>query len=224
MRSAQYHCAVQYIFQRVQERHQRNLGVRIERHSAPDWGTWRRLQFKMSFAWWGMALISWFYLFNIQVRANCTTACNIQAALQYVELTHVYLVQVSFFSVVCFTKRKCACSLEQVPETCWPRLFSLGGRSLRAERMDERWCPDRSVWLVTFTFTEMHEENCERLFFRFLFHVWNDGRRQNRKKHSWNIMTAPCWLIEVILLLWIGQILKMNFTEFGLTLNFPIKC
>lgn len=36
-----------------------------------------------------MASVSWFYLFNIQVRANCTTACNIQAALQYVELTHV---------------------------------------------------------------------------------------------------------------------------------------
>lgn len=32
----------------------------------------------------GMASVSWFYLFNIQVRANCTTACNIQVAQQYV--------------------------------------------------------------------------------------------------------------------------------------------
>lgn len=27
VRSAQYHCTVQYIFQRVEERHQRNLGI-----------------------------------------------------------------------------------------------------------------------------------------------------------------------------------------------------
>lgn len=48
----------------------------------------------------GMASVSWFYLFNIQVRANCTTACNIQAALQYVELTHVSSsVYFFFFSV-----------------------------------------------------------------------------------------------------------------------------
>lgn len=118
----------------------------------------------------GMASVSWFYLFNIQVRANCTTACNIQAALQYVELTHVSSSASFFLYLFSFYKKKCACSLEQVPKSCWPRPFP-GGRSLWAEMEDEHWCwcPDRSVWLVTFTFTEMHKENCERFFFFCLF-------------------------------------------------------
>lgn len=106
----------------------------------------------------GMASVSWFYLFNIQVRANCTTACNIQAALQYVELTHVSS-SVSFFFCICFIlQKKCACSLEQVPKSCWPRI-SPGGRSLRAEqRMSIGvWRPDRSVRLVTFTFRDVPE-------------------------------------------------------------------
>lgn len=69
----------------------------------------------------GMASVSWFYLFNIQVRANCTTACNIQAALQYVELTRVS----RFFLFVCL--QKCACSLERVPKSCCPSPLRVGG-------------------------------------------------------------------------------------------------
>lgn len=57
----------------------------------------------MSFAIWEWLL--GFYLFNIQVRANCTTACNIQAALQYVELTRIK-VSVFFFSVSVLQKEK----------------------------------------------------------------------------------------------------------------------
>lgn len=53
----------------------------------------------------GMASVSWLYLFNIQVRANCTTACNIQAALQYVELTHVSS-SVSLFFLYLFRRTK----------------------------------------------------------------------------------------------------------------------
>lgn len=49
-----------------------------------------------------MASVSWFYLFNIQVRANCTTACNIQAALRYVELTHI--IEFFFFPLYLFYK------------------------------------------------------------------------------------------------------------------------
>lgn len=77
----------------------------------------------------GMASVSWFYLFNIQVRANCTTACNIQAALQYVELTRVS----RFFLFVCL--QKCACSLERVPKSCCPSPLRVGG----ACRPDGGW-------------------------------------------------------------------------------------
>lgn len=54
----------------------------------------------------GMASVSPLYLFNIQVRANCTTACNIQAALQYVELTHISSSVSLFFFCICFVVQK----------------------------------------------------------------------------------------------------------------------
>lgn len=85
----------------------------------------------------GMASVSWFYLFNIQVRANCTTACNIQAALQYVELTRVS----RFFLFVCL--QKCACSLERVPKSCCPSPSGWEEPAGRTE--DERWRPDGSI-------------------------------------------------------------------------------
>lgn len=66
---------------------------------------------------------------------NCTTACNIQAALQYVELTHVSSSASSlFFFCICFVLQKCACSSEQVPKSCFGlAVFPLGG-VLLAER------------------------------------------------------------------------------------------
>lgn len=39
--SAQYYCTVQYIFQKVKERDQHNLGIKFERCSAPNWGMWK---------------------------------------------------------------------------------------------------------------------------------------------------------------------------------------
>lgn len=108
----------------------------------------------------GMASVSWFYLFNIQVRANCTTACNIQAALQYVELTHVSS-SVSFFLYVSFYKNVHA-AWNRFQSHAGPAFFP-GGRSLRAEQRMSIGvgCTDGSVWLVTFTSTEMHEGNCD---------------------------------------------------------------
>lgn len=105
----------------------------------------------------GMASVSWFYLFNIQVRANCTTACNIQAALQYVELTHVSS-SVSFFFLYLFRFTKMCMQLGTGSEVMLAPLP--GGRGLRAEQrmsIGGCWCPDGSVWSVTFTFTETHE-------------------------------------------------------------------
>lgn len=105
----------------------------------------------------GMASVSWIYLFNIQVRANCTTACNIQAALRYVELTHISS-SVSFFLYLFSFTKKCACSLEQVPKSCRPRLFP-GGRGLWAKlRMRIGVCvlTDQSDWLLS------HSQRCTR--------------------------------------------------------------
>ena len=139
MRSAQYHCTVQYIFQRVEERHQCNRGISFERHSAPDWGTWSRLQLSSDvFCVMGMASVSWFYLFNIQVRANCTTACNIQAALQYVELTHVsssvnfFLYLVSFYKKMCMQLGIVSKVMLAPPLSWW--------EESQGRTEDERWC------------------------------------------------------------------------------------
>lgn len=75
----------------------------------------------------GMASVSWFYLFNIQVRANCTTACNIQAALQYVELTHVSS-SVSFFSVsVSFYKKNVHAAWNRFQSHAGPESLLVGG-------------------------------------------------------------------------------------------------
>lgn len=94
LRSAQYYRTVQYIFQRDEERHQSNLGIEFETFST---GLRDAEQTAVVLCMMEMASVSWFYLFNIQVRANCTTACNIQAALRYVELTRY---RVLFFSPV----------------------------------------------------------------------------------------------------------------------------
>lgn len=48
------------------------------------------------------------YLYRVQ--ANCTSTCNIQAGLQFVELTHTYC-SLFFSHLSCLTK--CACNLEQ---------------------------------------------------------------------------------------------------------------
>lgn len=104
----------------------------------------------------GMASVSWFYLFNIQVRANCTTACNIQAALQYVELTRVS----RFFLFVCLFTKMCM-QLGTGSKVMLP-LPTPGGRSLQARRRMSVGVPtDRSDWP---TFTEMHEEKTVTIF------------------------------------------------------------
>lgn len=155
MRSAQYHSTVQYVLQRVDQRHQCNLGVEFCQTFSTELRDVEKdckVESTMSFALWGMASVSWLYLFNIQVRANCTTACNIQAALQYVELTHesssVSLLFLYLFRRTKKEKKKtispkkqnetkskrkkkqetniCACSLERVPKSCWAP--SPGGR------------------------------------------------------------------------------------------------
>lgn len=51
-----------------------------------------------------MASVSWFDLFNIQVRANCTTACDTQAARQEVERTQETSSASFFF--FCFVLQK----------------------------------------------------------------------------------------------------------------------
>lgn len=115
----------------------------------------------------GMASVSWFYLFNIQVRANCTTACNIQAALQYVELTHVSS-SVSFFLYL-FRFTKMCMQLGTGSKVMLAPPFSWWEESA-GQTEDEHWCwcPDRSVWLVTFTFTEMHKGTVSDSSFRFV--------------------------------------------------------
>lgn len=124
VRSAQYYCAVQYIFQRVEERHQRNLGIQFEdiQHRTEERGT--------DCSWvlcvMGMASVSWFNLINIQVRANCTTACNIQAALQYVELTHVSS-SVSFFSVSVSFYKNVHAAWNRFQSHAGPVSFLVGG-------------------------------------------------------------------------------------------------
>lgn len=85
----------------------------------------------------GMASVSWFYLFNIQVRANCTTACNIQAALQYVELTHVSS-SVSFFLYLFHFTKMCmqlgtGSKVMLAPDLSWWE--ESAGRT-----EDEHWC------------------------------------------------------------------------------------
>lgn len=65
------------------------------------------------FAWQWMASVSCRYFFltlYIQVQANCTGTCNIQAGLRYVEQTHISIFFICLFHL--FTK-KCACSLEE---------------------------------------------------------------------------------------------------------------
>lgn len=96
-----------------------SLGFVWDTHSAPDWGTCgdcSRCVVVMR-----MASASWFSPLNIQVRANCTTACNRQAALQYVKLIHTNLrLRISFVYLFFLLLRisgctkKCACSFELV--------------------------------------------------------------------------------------------------------------
>lgn len=116
----------------------------------------------------GMASVSWFYLFNIQVRANCTTACNIQAALQYVELTHVS-ISVSFFLYLFHFTKMCMQLGTDSKVMLAPPFSWWEEPAGQTENEHWCWCPDRSVWLVTFTFTEMHKGNCEWFFFFCLF-------------------------------------------------------
>lgn len=105
VRSAQYYCTVLYIFQRVQERHHVIWGFSLRDIQHRTQGVeLTAVEFKCLNGVMGMASVSWFYLFNIQVRANCTTACNIQAALQYVELTRVSSSASFFLYLFCFTK------------------------------------------------------------------------------------------------------------------------
>lgn len=137
--------------------HQRNLGIFL-------WETFSTklrdveqtaVEFKC-LGVMGMASVSWFYLFNIQVRANCTTACNIQAALQYVELTHISssVCFIFFFPVSVSFYKNVHAAWNRFQSHAGP--FNLVGGGLRARTEDEQWCwrPGGSVWLVTFTFTE----------------------------------------------------------------------
>lgn len=88
----------------------------------------------------GMASVSWFYLFNIQVRANCTTACNIQAALQYVELTRVS----RFFLFVClFVYKNVHAAWNGFQSHAAPPPSGWEEPAGRTE--DERWRPDGSI-------------------------------------------------------------------------------
>lgn len=155
----------------------------------------------------GMASVSRFYLFNIQVRANCTTACNIQAALQYVELTHVSS-SVSFFSVSVAFLQKCACSLEQVPKSCWPRPF-LGGRGLQAEQRMSigGW----SAWLVTF---HIHRDAQGKLWAILLFCSLVCFSGQSIEPNQWR----DCFFFFLFFLFFL--LFKYTFIFFFEKLNF----
>lgn len=129
----------------------------------------------------GMASVSWFYLVNIQVRANCTTACNIQAALQYVELTHVsssvsFFLYLFRFTKMCMQLGTCSKVMLAPPFSWWEE--SAGW----TEDEHWRWCPDRSVWLVTITFTEMHEGKLWAIILFCLF----VRSLLSRQRNEWN--------------------------------------
>lgn len=130
----------------------------------------------------GMASVSWLYLFNIQVRANCTTACNIQAALQYVELTRISSSgsRFFFFLCICFVvqkgKKKRKIPKEKTDKqkkTCmraWNEFQShagplrLVGEGPVGPTEDEALAgvgvPTGRPGRLRFTFTETHEEKC----------------------------------------------------------------
>lgn len=136
----------------------------------------------------GMASVSWFYLFNIQVRANCTTACNIQAALQYVELTRVS----RFFLFVCLFTKMCM-QLGTGSKVMLP-LPPPGGRSLQAGRRMSVGVPtDRSDWP---TFTEMHEEkNCDNICCSVCLRTLRRNDEENRWREDCCFLSFFLFLI-----------------------------
>lgn len=129
-----------------------------------------------------MASVSWFYLFNIQVRANCTTACNIQAALQYVELTHVSS-SVSFFSVsVSFYKKMCMQLGTGSKVMLAPNLSWWEESAGRTE--DEHWClASRQISPIGYFHIQRCARvgNCERLFFSARLSVSLTTRQRNEQ-------------------------------------------
>lgn len=146
----------QSIFPREEEGHQRNLGIEFGDFQHRAEATRSRL--RLTFRWEWLRFLG-FHLFNIQVRAKCTTACNIQAALRNVELTHVsssislslffFLFCLVFFFkfCICFCFTKMRMQLRTGSEVMLaPPPFV--GRVHRGQTEDERWWVSRRMGLI----------------------------------------------------------------------------
>lgn len=136
----------------------------------------------------GMASVSQFYLFNIQVRANCTTACNRQAALQYVELTHIFS-SVSFFFLYLFRFTKMCMQLGTGSEVMLaPPLWEGSGIPTdqpdwllsHSERFTRETVSDSSfLFLSLFSWTKNWTEPIMGLFPFCLIHIYLFSKKLN---------------------------------------------
>lgn len=159
------------------------MGFVWDTHSAPDWGT--RGDCSRCVVVMRMASASWFYLFNIQVRANCTTACNRQAALQYVKLTHESTSESLFFNLDFGCTKMCMQLWTGSKVMLAPGPFNAvgSGRGLGPKRrMDIGVCvpTGQSDWLLS------HSQRCTswaiHLFFRLHFTLQHSN---NNTEKDW---------------------------------------